>query len=581
MTNKDTIQFAIKRAEEWLSAKYDIDTRLEVERLLKHDESTLVDAFYRDLEFGTGGLRGIMGVGSNRMNIYTVGKATQGLVNYLKKNFPSLKIIKVAIAHDCRNNSRLFAETTAKIFAANGIKVYLFESLRPTPELSFAVRHFNCQSGVVVTASHNPKEYNGYKVYWDDGGQIVPPHDKNIINEVENIKSIEEIKTSGNENLIESIGTEIDEIYTNKIKELSISPDFVSRQKNMKIVYTPIHGTGVKLVPVSLKKFGFTNIVNVPEQDVSDGNFPTVKSPNPEESAALSMAIEKAKSVGAELVMATDPDADRVGIAIKNNDGNFILLNGNQTGSILIYYLIRRWSENGKLKGKEYIVKTIVTTELIAEIAAKFKVETYDVLTGFKYIAEIIKQNEGKKLFIGGGEESYGYLAGEFVRDKDAVIACSLIAEATAWAKDKGQTLFELLLDLYMEFGFYKESLINVSKKGKEGQDEIQRMMENYRSNTPKSLGGSKVVRVYDYLIGKVIDIQAGKTNELQLPKSNVLQFVTYEGSKITIRPSGTEPKIKFYFGVKQSLKDKSQYDKVNTETELKIKRIAKELGLD
>jgi phosphoglucomutase len=581
MKNTDIVEFAKKRSEEWLSAKYDSNTRTEVERLLKHDENTLVDAFYRDLEFGTGGLRGIMGVGTNRMNIYTVGKATQGLANYLKKNFPSLKPIKVAIAHDCRNNSRLFAETTAKIFAANGIKVYLFESLRPTPELSFSIRHFNCQSGVVITASHNPKEYNGYKAYWDDGGQVVPPHDKNIINEVENIKNIEEVKTSGNENLIESIGAEIDEIYTDRIKGLSLSPDFVFRQKDMKIVYTPIHGTGVKLVPMALKKFGFTNIINVPEQDISDGNFPTVKSPNPEEPAALSMAIEKAKSVGAELVMATDPDADRVGIAIKDNNGNFILLNGNQTGSILIYYLIRRWSENGNLKGKEYVVKTIVTTELIAEIAAKFNVEIFDVLTGFKYIAEIIKKNEGKKLFIGGGEESYGYLAGEFVRDKDAVIACSLIAEAAAWAKDKGKSLYDLLLDLYMEFGFYKESLINISKKGKEGQDEIQKMMENFRSNTPKSLGGSKVVKVYDYQVRKSIDIQAGKTKELELPKSNALQFVTYEGTKITVRPSGTEPKIKFYFGVKQTLKDRTQFEKVNTETEQKIKRIAKELGLD
>jgi len=581
MKNTDIVEFAKKRSEEWLSAKYDTNTKTEVERLIKHDENTLVDAFYRDLEFGTGGLRGIMGVGTNRMNIYTVGKATQGLANYLKKNFPSLKPIKVAIAHDCRNNSRLFAETTAKIFAANGIKVYLFESLRPTPELSFSIRHFNCQSGVVITASHNPKEYNGYKAYWDDGGQVVPPHDKNIIDEVENIKNIEDVKTSGNENLIESIGAEIDEIYIDRIKGLSLSPDFVSRQKNMKIVYTPIHGTGVKLVPMALKKFGFKNIINVPEQDISDGNFPTVKSPNPEEPAALSMAIEKAKSVGAELVMATDPDADRVGIAIKDSNGNFILLNGNQTGSILIYYLIRRWSENGNLKGKEYIVKTIVTTELIAEIAAKFNVEIFDVLTGFKYIAEIIKKNEGKKLFIGGGEESYGYLAGEFVRDKDAVIACSLIAEAAAWAKDKGKSLYELLLDLYMEFGFYKESLINISKKGKEGQDEIQKMMENFRSNTPKSLGGSKVVKVYDYQVRKSIDIQAGKTKELELPKSNALQFVTYEGTKITVRPSGTEPKIKFYFGVKQTLKDRTQFEKVNTETEQKIKRIAKELGLD
>jgi phosphoglucomutase len=581
MSTTDIVGFAKKRAEEWLSAKYDANTRAEVERLMKQDENALVDAFYRDLEFGTGGLRGIMGVGTNRMNIYTVSKATQGLVNYLKKNFTSLNPIKAAIAYDCRNNSKLFAETAARIFAANGIKVYLFNSLRPTPELSFTIRHFNCQSGVVITASHNPKEYNGYKAYWDDGGQVVPPHDINIIEEVGKIKNIEEVKSSGNENLIETLGAEIDEIYTDRIKTLSLSPEIIARQNNMKIVYTPIHGTGVKLVPLSLKKFGFTNIINVPEQDVNDGNFPTVKSPNPEESAALSMAIEKAKTVGAELVMATDPDADRVGIAVKDNKGKFILLNGNQTGSLLIYYLLRRWSEKGNIKGREYIVKTIVTTELIAAIAAKFKVEYYDVLTGFKYIAEIVKYNEGKKNFIGGGEESYGYLAGDFVRDKDAVIACSLIAEAAAWAKDNGMTLFDLLLDIYLEFGYYKESLINISKKGKEGQDEIQKMMDNYRSNTAKSLGGSKVNKVYDYQLRKLIEIQEGRTSELHLPKSNVLQFVTSEGSRITIRPSGTEPKIKFYIGVKQNMKNKAGYDKVVAEADQKIKRISQELGLE
>ncbi len=581
MSNFDSLEFARKRAQEWLSEKYDADTRTEVERLIKSDESTLIDAFYRDLEFGTGGLRGIMGAGTNRMNVYTVSKATQGLANYLQKNFPKLKPVKVAVAHDCRNNSRLFAETAAKIFAANGIKVYLFDSLRPTPELSFAIRHFNCQSGVVITASHNPKEYNGYKAYWDDGGQVVPPHDKNIIAEVESIKSIEEIKFKGNDNLIESIGSEIDEIYTDKIKELSLSPDFVAMQNNMKIVYTPIHGTGVKLVPLALKKFGFKNIINVPEQDISDGNFPTVRSPSPEESAALAMAIEKAKSVGAELVMATDPDADRVGIAVKDDKGNFILLNGNQTGSLLIYYLLRRWSEKGKINGNEYVVKTIVTTELIARIAAKFNVTNYDVLTGFKYIAEIIRHYEGKSTFIGGGEESYGYLAGEFVRDKDAVIACSLIAEAAAWAKENGKTLYNLLLDIYLEFGYYKESLINLSKKGKEGQEEIQKMMENFRNNTPKSIGGSKVVKVYDYQLSKIIDVQAGKISEIKLPKSNVIQFITNEGSKITIRPSGTEPKIKFYFGVKGNLKDKKNFDKVNAEAVQKIKTIAQELGLE
>ena len=580
MSNKELFELSKQRAKEWLSEKYDSETRTEVEKLITSDENALLDAFYRDLEFGTGGLRGIMGVGTNRMNIYTVSKSTQGLSNYLKKNFPSFNLIKVAIAYDCRNNSKLFAETTARVFAANGIKVYIFESLRPTPELSFAVRHFKCQSGVVITASHNPKEYNGYKAYWDDGGQVVSPHDKNIIAEVEMIKGMEDVISSGNENLIETIGAEIDEIYTDKIKELSLSPESVSKFSNMKIVYTPIHGTGVRLVPMALKKFGFKNTINVPEQDITDGNFPTVKSPNPEESAALVLAIEKAKSSGAELVMATDPDADRVGIAVKDNKDNFILLNGNQTGSLLIYYLLNRWNEKGKIKGKEYIVKTIVTTELIADIAAKFKVETYDVLTGFKYIAEIIKENEGKKIFIGGGEESYGYLAGEFVRDKDAVIACSLIAEAAAWAKDKGKSLYDLLVDIYLEFGFYKESLINVSKKGKEGQEEIQKMMENYRNNTPKSLGGSKVIKIHDYLLSKSIHIPEGTTSEIKLPKSNVLQFITANGSKITVRPSGTEPKIKFYFGVKDNLKDKKYFEKINSGTQSKIETIAQELHI-
>jgi phosphoglucomutase len=575
----DSIDNIKDKAKEWLSEKYDVATKDAVKKLIDSDEKELTDAFYRDLEFGTGGLRGIMGVGTNRMNVYTVGKATQGLATYLKKNFPNLNPIKVAVAYDSRNNSRLFAETTAKIFAANGIKVYLFDALRPTPELSFTIRHFGCQSGVVITASHNPKEYNGYKAYWDDGGQVVPPHDKNIIAEVEKT-AIGNIQWEGNANLIELVGSEIDEIYTDKIKGLSLSPDAVAKFKNIKIVYTPIHGTGVKLVPMALKKYGFTNIINVPEQDVSDGNFPTVKSPNPEESAALNLAIEKAKSCGAELVMATDPDADRVGIAVKNDKSDFILLNGNQTGAILIYYLLTRWSETGKLKGKEYIVKTIVTTDLLADIANKFSVPYFDVLTGFKYIAEIIKQHEGKLTFIGGGEESYGYLAGEFVRDKDAVMACALIAEAFAWAQSKGKTLYDLLLDIYLEFGLYKEGLLNITKKGKEGQEEIAQMMENYRKNTPKKLGGSEVVKVFDYQAQKISDIKMGSTSVINQPKSNVLQFLTVDGSKVTVRPSGTEPKIKFYFSIRGSLAHKENYTKTINEIDNKIQFISKELGL-
>jgi phosphoglucomutase len=578
--SNNTLELVKQRATEWLSAKYNETTRAEVDSLLKGDEKELIDAFYRDLEFGTGGLRGIMGVGTNRMNIYTVAKATQGLVNYLKKNFSQLPQIKVAVAYDCRNNSKLFAETTAKIFAANGIKVYLFDALRPTPELSFTIRHFGCQSGVVITASHNPKEYNGYKAYWDDGGQLVPPHDVNVIAEVNKIESIDEIKFLGNENLIEMVGSAIDEIYTDKILGLSLSADAVKKHHDMKIVYTPIHGTGVKLVPMILKKFGFTNVINVPEQDIDDGNFPTVKSPNPEESAALQMATDKAKAIGAELVLATDPDADRVGIAVKDDKGEFILLNGNQTGSLLIYYLLKRWTENGKIKGKEYVVKTIVTTDLIAEIAAKFKVPHFDVLTGFKYIAEIIKKNEGKLEFIGGGEESYGYLAGDFVRDKDAVMACALVAEAAAWAKANGKTLYQLLLEIYTDIAFYREALVNVTKKGKEGQEEIQRMMEAYRANPPKSLGGSAVVTLLDYQSQKITDLASGKTAVIDQPKSNVLQFITKEGSKVTVRPSGTEPKIKFYFSMKGELKDKAKLAQANDAIDAKIKDMTKELGV-
>lgn len=571
---------AIKqKAEEWLSGNFDEATKQEVKRLIEEDGTEIVDSFYRALEFGTGGLRGIMGVGTNRMNIYTVGMATQGLCNYLLQQFKGQQV-KVAVACDSRNNSKLFAETTAKIFAANGFKVYLFESLRPTPELSFTIRHFGCQSGVVITASHNPKEYNGYKAYWDDGGQVVPPHDKNIIAEVEKITSVDAVKWSGNESNIEIIGNEIDEIYTNKIKALSLNPECIAKHHDMKIVYTPIHGTGVKLVPMTLKKYGFTNIITVAEQEISDGNFPTVKSPNPEESAALFMATEKAKAIGADLVLATDPDADRVGIAIRDNKGEIILMNGNQTASILLYYLLSQWKAKGKIQGKEYIVKTIVTTELLAAMAQKFGVESFDVLTGFKYIAEIIKQLEGKKQYIGGGEESYGYLAGDFVRDKDAVMACALIAEAAAWAKDQGKTLYDVLLDIYVEFGFYKESLLNITKKGKSGAEEIVAMMANYRQNPPKEINGSKVVMMKDYKEQKTTDLVKGTTAPIALVKSDVLQFFTEDGSKISVRPSGTEPKIKFYFGIKESLCCKEKYDEVKQKLDDKLNNIIKSLNV-
>ena len=571
---------AIKiKAEEWLKGNFDEATKQEVKRLIEEDGTEIVDSFYRTLEFGTGGLRGIMGAGTNRMNIYTVGMATQGLSNYLIKNFKGEEI-KVAVAYDSRNNSKLFAETTSKIFAANGFKVYLFDALRPTPELSFAIRHFGCKSGVVITASHNPKEYNGYKAYWDDGGQVVPPHDKNIITEVENITSIDLVKWSGNDANIQMVGKEVDEVYTDLIKALSLNPECIAKHNDMKIVYTPIHGSGVELVQMALKKYGFTNIITVPEQQIVDGNFPTVKSPNPEESATLQMATDKAKEVGAELVLATDPDADRVGIAIKNDKGELILMNGNQTAAILIYYLLSQWKAKGKIEGKEYIVKTIVTTELLADMATKFGVEYFDVLTGFKYIAEIIKQLEGKKKYIGGGEESYGYLAGEFVRDKDAVMACSLIAEAAAWAKDQGKMLYDVLLDIYVEFGFYKESLLNITKKGKSGAEEIQAMMAGYRQNPPMVINGSKVVLIKDYKEQVTKDFAKGTTTKLDMSKSDVLQFFTEDGSKISIRPSGTEPKIKFYFGIKEALCCKEKYAEVNQKLDDKLNNIIKSLNL-
>lgn len=570
-----------QKAQQWLDGNFDDNTKKEVKALLENNEKELIDSFYRSLEFGTGGLRGIMGVGTNRMNIYTVGMATQGLCNYLKDQFKHLSIIKVAIAYDSRNNSPLFAKTAAGIFSANDIKVYLFEALRPTPELSFTIRHFGCQSGIVITASHNPKEYNGYKAYWDDGGQVVPPHDENIIAEVNKISGIDQVKFNGPNENITIVGNEIDEIYTDAIKKLSLSPEVIEKNSDIKIVYTPLHGTGVKLVPMVLNKMGFRNIIHVPEQDVSDGNFPTVHSPNPEESAALDMAIKKAKETGADLVMATDPDADRVGLAVRLRNNEIALLNGNQAATILIYYLLKRWKETGKLKGKEYIVKTIVTTELLAEMAMDFNVPCYDVLTGFKYIAEIIKQNEGKMNFIGGGEESYGYLAGEFVRDKDAIMSCALIAEAAAWAKDQGMLLMDLLEEIYIRYGFYKESLLSVTKKGKEGAEEIQKMMDNFRKNPPKEINGSKVSMIHDYQKQVSLHVIHGIKEPIHQPKSNVLQFVTQDGSKISIRPSGTEPKIKFYFGVKEKLNCIAEYKEVEKKLADKIQSIIQDLKLN
>ncbi len=571
----------LEKARSWLDTSYDEETREEVKKLIENNPQELIESFYRDLEFGTGGLRGIMGAGTNRMNKYTVGMATQGLANYLIKMFPDIDQIKVAIAYDSRNNSKYFARITAEVFSANGFKVYLFDDLRPTPELSFAIRYFKCQSGIVITASHNPKEYNGYKAYWDDGGQLIPPHDKNVIDEVKKIKKINDVKFNGIEKNIEIIGEKVDEEYLRRIKELTLSPEIIKKHKDIKIVYTPLHGTGVKLVPMCLKDFGFENIFSVDAQNVSDGNFPTVVSPNPEEPAALEMAIKKAKEVDATLVMATDPDADRVGIAVKDNKNEIILLNGNQAASLLIYYLITNWKEKGKINGYEYIVKTIVTSELLKDIANKNGVESFDVLTGFKWIADIIKQNEGEKIFIGGGEESYGYLIGDFVRDKDAVSACALIAETAAWAADNGKTLFDLLIDIYLEYDLYKEKLISVVRKGKSGAEEIQKIMEKFRNNPPVSINNSEVVTIKDYLIQKEKNLINGEEKQIFLPKSNVLQFFLKDGSKISMRPSGTEPKIKFYFSVKEKLDDKNKFDELNKHLDKKIESIIKSLGIE
>lgn len=579
--NQDVLESVKQRAAEWLTDVYDEATKAEVRRMLNNEDSTeLIDSFYRDLEFGTGGLRGIMGAGTNRMNIYTVGAATQGLSNYLKKEFANLPEIKVAIGYDCRNNSRLFSETSADIFSANGIKVYLFEDLRPTPELSFAIRELGCQSGIILTASHNPKEYNGYKAYWDDGSQIVSPHDENIIDEVLNVKATD-IKFKGDKSLITILGSDMDNLFLEKVKTVSISPEVIQRQKDLKIVYTPIHGTGVRLIPAALRAFGFTNIINVPEQDVVDGNFPTVVSPNPEETAALSMAIAKAVETDADVVLASDPDADRIGVAVKNDKGDFVILNGNQTALVFIYYIISKRKESGKLLGNEFIVKTIVTTELIAKIAERNNVDFYDVFTGFKYIAEVIRDLEGKKVYIGGGEESFGFMPADFVRDKDAVSSCALMAEIVAWAKDQGKSLYEMLLDIYLEYGYSREKMKYVVRKGKTGAEEIQQMMVNFRTNPPKELGGSKlkIVKDYETLIAKNL-LSREETKIDQKTTSNVLQFFTEDGTKISVRPSGTEPKIKFYFEVAGEFTKRADYDAVEKLADEKIEAIMQELDL-
>ncbi len=574
-------EIALKNAQTWLQGNYDDETKAQVKKLMEENPKELEDAFYRNLEFGTGGLRGIMGVGTNRMNQYTVGMATQGLANYLKKSFPHLPQIKVAISYDCRNNSPEFAKITAQVFAANGFRVFLFESLRPTPVLSFAVRHLGCQSGVMVTASHNPKEYNGYKAYWEDGAQVTEPHDKNIIEEVVKITDPSMVKFNGNEENIQRIGKEIDEAYFEKIMTLFLSPEAVKAHHDLRIVYTPLHGTGVTMIPEAFKRLGFTNIIRVPEQDVKDGNFPTVVSPNPEEPGALKLAMEKAEATGADIVMASDPDADRVGIAIRNSENKLILVNGNQTASLLTYYLVRRWSELGHLNGKQYTIKTIVTTDLMKVIAEKFNVEQYNVYTGFKFIAEVVRENEGKKTFIGGGEESYGYSIGEFVRDKDAITSCCMIAEMAAWALTQGKTLYDLLLDVYMEFGFYKEKQISVTKKGKDGLEQIQEMMKQFRACPPSKIDSSPLQIIHDYQTRETLDIASGKKWPINLKTtSNVLQFITEDGTIVSVRPSGTEPKIKFYFGVRKDLPNKGAFDEISKHLDEKFERIAKEFAI-
>ena len=568
-----------EKATKWLNEEYNKQTREEVRDMMDNDEQKLIDAFYQDLEFGTGGLRGIMGAGTNRMNIYTLGMATQGLSEYIIKNFGA-EDIKVAVAYDCRNNSKLFAETAANIFSANGFKVYLFESLRPTPELSFAIRHYKCQSGIVITASHNPPEYNGYKAYWSDGGQVVAPHDTAIIEEVRKINSVSQIKFNGKEENIEIIGKETDELFLKEIFKLRLNPEVIKKNSSIGIVYTPIHGTGVKLVPDALKSFGFNNIINVPEQDIIDGNFPTVKSPNPEEPGALKMAMEKAMDTNADIVMATDPDADRLGIAVRNKNGEFILLNGNQTCVLLIWYILSQYKEKGLYKGNEYIIKTIVTTDLVEKIAEHYNIEYFNVLTGFKFFADLIKEYEGVKKYIGGGEESYGFLSGEYVRDKDAVGSCALFAEIAAWSKEQGKSILDTLIDIYIRYGFYKERLVNIVKKGKDGADEIKAMMTGYRNNPPATINGSRVIKIADYELQTITDKLTGISQKTNLIKSDVLQFFLEDGSKISVRPSGTEPKIKYYFSVNMKISSADEFEMTEKSLDNRIDGIIKDMKL-
>ena len=579
MENQDLIKLVTEKAQEWLGPAFDAETQAEVKKMLENDDKTeLIESFYKDLEFGTGGLRGIMGAGSNRMNIYTVGAATQGLANYLNKCFAG-QPISVVVGHDCRNNSRKFAEISADIFSANGIKVYLFDDLRPTPEVSFAIRHLGCQSGINITASHNPREYNGYKAYWDDGAQVLAPHDTAIIDEVNKVK-VADIKFNGNKELIQIIGEDVDKAYLEKVHSISIDPEVIKRQKDLSIVYTPLHGAGRALIPASLKLWGFENVHCVESQMVKDGNFPTVVSPNPENAEALTLAIKLAKEIDADIVMASDPDADRVGMACKDDKGEWVLINGNQTCLLFLYYIIKNRLATGKMQPGDFIVKTIVTTELIMAVADKNKVEMLDCYTGFTWIAREIRLREGKQQYIGGGEESYGFLAEDFVRDKDAVSACSLLAEICAWAKDQGKTLYDVLMGISVEYGFSKETTVNVVKPGKSGAEEIKAMMDNFRANPPKEIGGSKVCVVKDYKTLEMTDA-AGKISKLDMPESsNVLQYFTEDGTKISVRPSGTEPKIKFYIEVKGEMGCPKCYAGANADAEEKVKAVRASLGI-
>jgi len=571
----------LKRAQAWLGDKnIDAETKARINHMIETDPAELAESFYCDLEFGTGGLRGIMGDGTNRMNKYTVGMATQGLANYLKTVFAGEPEIRVAIAHDSRNNSSYFTKIAAEVLSANGIIVYLFKDLRPTPELSFAVRYLHCHSGIVITASHNPKEYNGYKVYWNDGAQLIAPHDENVIKEVKKIASIAEVNFAGDDMKINMLDEAIDNEFLRVSKSYSLAPEVIAAHHDMKIVYTPLHGTGITLVPQGLRNYGFTDIHIVTEQAVSDGNFPTIVSPNPEEKAAMKMAMDLGLSVNADLVLATDPDADRIGVGLKDLDGNYVLLNGNQTAALITYYLIKQWEAKGKLTGNEYTVKTIVTSELISDIAKKAHVEYFDVLTGFKWIAAVIRKFDGKKTFIGGGEESYGFMVGDFVRDKDAVTACCIFAECAAWAASKGKSLYELLLDIYLEYGLYKEKLVNVVKKGMSGQAEIKAMMESYRDNPPKEIAGSKVKLMNDFELHQATEIHTGKVTPIELPKSDVLQFFLEDGTKISMRPSGTEPKIKFYFSVRAGLKSVAEFKNTEAKLDARIDEIIAAMGL-